>query len=69
MEVPAAALQFQKQLADAEYLETHMARRITARLKQMTPEQQDAFYDSCISEERKNAYVGTASASCRLTGL
>ena len=50
MEDPAAALQFQKQLADAEFLETRMARGITAKLKQMTPEQQDAFYDSCISE-------------------
>ena len=57
MEDPAAALQFQKQLADAEFLETRMARGITASLKQMTPEQQDAFYDSCISEERKNAYA------------
>ena len=42
MEDPAAALQFQKQLADAEYLEKRKAQGITARLKQMTPEQQDA---------------------------
>ena len=56
-EDPAAALQFQKQLADAEYIETHMARGITARLNQMTTEQQDAFYDSCIREDRKDGYT------------